>query len=436
MSRQPSSLAPEANSQIHFGLEIPLANLQSTLNQNLEKLLYTEEGLIIGDGLFADVLINKNGMLQLAFQSTGKLVMTMPVFMEGKLKLEKKIFGQSVSTALPFEESLTPKVSFKPVFKKDWSFGIEELEIESWGRSMQLDLLGYQIDFEPLVRKRMKAIITQQLDKGALAQLNFKNLAQTTWDAYSKPIHIHTEMVDNYLYTIPKSLSIKEQFTTDQHLLLQIGMEGVVHNSLEKLSDYPDHDLPDLTLEHSEGNFLNITLPLGIGYAQIDEYLNATLRDSSLKVDSKTQLIPHEFETGHYGDKALVKMEFTAKRIGKKDLKGAIFLVGKPIYNSEIQSIMFTGIDFDLKTENFYANTANWLKKRKIRNAIQKNAVYPVKEFLEKAREEVGQMGGWTTSFASANLDNITLSVDGIHPQEDKIMVYIKTTGDIKVAWQ
>ncbi|MEX2566838.1 MAG: DUF4403 family protein [Cyclobacteriaceae bacterium] len=436
MSSQAPTPAPEAHSQIHFGLKIPLAKLQSTLNQNLQNLLYAEDGMVIGDGLFADININKNGMLQLASQSSGKLVITMPVFMEGKLKLEKKIFGQSVSTALPFEEALTPKVSFKPVLKKDWSFGIEELEIESWGRSLQLDLLGYQIDFEPMVRKRILTIIEQQLDKGVLAQMNFKNLAQTTWNAYSKPIHIQTDRVENYLYTLPKSLSIKEQFTDDQHLLLQIGMEGVVQNSAKKISDKPVQELPDLTLEHADGNFLDITLPLSITYAQIDEYLNATIKDSSFKLDSKTLLIPHEFETGHYGDKALVKMKFTAKRTGKNDVKGEIFLVGKPIYNPEIQSIVFTGIDFDLKTESFYANTANWLKKRKILNAIQKHAVYPIAEYLGKAQEEMDTLGGWNTSFASANLDKTSLSVDGIHPQKDKIMIYLKTTGDIQVNWK
>jgi hypothetical protein len=189
-------------------------------------------------------------------------------------------------------------------------------------------------------------------------------------------------------------------------------------------------------LEKVNGNFLDITLPLAINYEKIDDYLNEELAGIPIKVDSKTTLIPQGFSTGHYGDKALVEMKFTAKRVNKKDIEGEIYLVGKPLYDPQAQAIVFTGVDFDLNTESFYANTARWLKKRKILNAIQKHAIYPIGSYLEDAEAEVHQMGVWKTSFAAVGLENTNLFVDGIYPTEKDITIFLKTIGDIQVNWQ
>lgn len=432
----PASPLPKANSQIHLGIEIPVSYLEKTLNNNLDNLLYAEDALPIGDGLFADLTINKNGMLKLESGNEGNLLVSMPVFLAGKLKLEKKIFGQMISTALPFREPLSPKISFKPSLKPDWSFEIEDLEIESWGRPMQFDLLGYNIDFEPMVKKRLLKIMEDQLKNGVLAEMNFKSLAQTTWNAYSKPIHLNYGMGDNYLYTIPQTLKINEYFTADQHLMINIGLEGEVERRAEGPVDSTFSKLPELLLEEVKGNFLDITLPLSINYEQIDEYLNKELVEIPIKIDSKTTLIPHAFSTGHYGDKALVEMKFTAKRVNKKDIEGEIYLVGNPVYDPEAQAIVFTGVDFDINTESFYANTARWLKKRKIRNAIQRKAIFPIGNYLEDAKAEVHQMGVWQTSFAAMGLENTELSVDGIYPTEKDITIFLKTKGDIQVTWQ
>jgi hypothetical protein len=237
--RLPASPLPKAHSQIHIGIQIPVSYLEKTLNRNLDNLLYAEDALPIGDGLFADLTINKNGLLKLEAGKEGNLLVSMPVFLAGKLKLEKKIFGQMISTALPFKEPLSPKISFKPLLKSDWSFEIEDLEIESWGRPMQFDLLGYNIDFEPLVKNRVLKIMEDQLKNGVLAEMNFKSLAQTTWDAYSKPIHLDYGMGDTFLYTIPQTLKINEYFTADQNLMINIGLEGEVQRRAKGLEGAP-----------------------------------------------------------------------------------------------------------------------------------------------------------------------------------------------------
>ena len=153
-AQAPPPELPKAAMSIHLGLEIPLSYLQGRINESLNEKLFNEEGLDLGNGLFADVDLKKNGNLSLAATDDGKLLVGLPVYLDGKVRLEKRIFGQKISSAIPFQEKLSPQISFIPQINSDYSFGIEELDILSWGKSLQYDLLGFNIDFEPLVKNK------------------------------------------------------------------------------------------------------------------------------------------------------------------------------------------------------------------------------------------------------------------------------------------
>lgn len=430
---------PKATSQVNLSLEIPLPYLEQQLNQGLSQRLYMEEALEIGNGLFADIDINKNGHLTLLAGEEGKLRLSLPIVLDGKLKLEKKIFGQLVSTAVPFRESLVPIISFRPVLREDWNMEIEALEIESWGKPLQYDLLGYEIDFEPLVKKRVKTMMEGQLQKEALSRIDLRGLAQATWNAYGKPLHIKNGETEMYLYTIPENIKINNIVITDQKLLFAIGLEGEVQSQFGEGPKTAASVLPKLTQEEVNGNFgnfIDITLPLAIQYATIDEYLNKEMAGKTFRIDSRTQLVPHGFTTGHYGERALVKMDFTALRSGKKDLSGQMFLVGKPVFDSDRDAIVFENIDFEFNTKNFLANSANWLKQGRILNAIQKNAVFPIGDYMEEAKQELNTLGEWQTAFAAVGLDNTDLNVQGIYTTTGDIRLYLKSTGDIRIRWK
>jgi hypothetical protein len=165
----------------------------------------------------------------------------------------------------------------------------------------------------------------------------------------------------------------------------------------------------------------------------LDHYLNEELGGKRFKLDSDTHLIPEDISTQSFGDRALVKMKFTILRKSKKDLRGELFLVGKPTYDRNNEAIVFEDIDFDLNTKNILARSAGWLKQGQLLGEIKKHAVYPIGQYINEARIELQQLGYLNTDFASFRVQNPDLNVEGIYVTENDIRIYLDATGKMEV---
>lgn len=431
-SGDPISL-PKAVSTINVPLEIPLSYVEEHLNKGLKELLYSEKGLPVSKGLFTDINVIRTGKIQLSSSGKNNLKIKIPMRLEGSLKIEKKIFGQMISTSLPYDESLLPEISFSPEIGKNWNLSINNLQIESWGRSLKYNLMGYEIDLDPIIRKQIEKILNNQLSSDGLSRLSFKNLINKTWEAYGEPVKIEHGNIDAYIYTIPSKINVNEQITSDQKLKLNIGLEGEVMTHVGERPNIIPSPLSELYPSDDTTNHIAITLPLAITYKTLDQYLNQELVGKVIKMDNRTNIIPEEIATQSFGDRALLKMKFTINRVSKKDLKGELFLVGKPTYDRDNEAVVFEDIDFDFNTKNILANSAGWLKQGQLLSEIKKYAVYPIGSYIKDARFELQKLGYITTDFASFRVQNPVLNVDNIYVTENDIRIYLDASGKMEV---
>ncbi|UCS94803.1 DUF4403 family protein [Echinicola marina] len=427
------AVLPEAISKVNVPLEIPLDYIEKNLNRELSQLLYSDKGLDMGNGLVADLEVNKTGNIALSARGQNQLQIELPLKLKGKINIEKKLFGQSISTAIPFDEALQPKVSFIPEIGSNWDIGISNINIESWGRSLKYNLLGYEFDLEPILKEHVEKMLDDQLTGENLSRISFRDMIQETWEAYGRPVKIEHEGFDAYVYTVPHKIKVKEKFTTDQKLALTIGIEGEVFTQIGSEPVVELSPLPKLYYNDDDNNYLDITLPLSIPYQDMDKYLNDMLAGQSFKMDGSTQLIPKAFKTQNFGDKALVKVDFLVNRNGKKNISGNIYLVGKPSYDPLTESIVFEDIDFDINTKNILANSASWMKQGQLLEEIQKYASYPIGDYIKEARMELQQQGYIDTKFASFRVIRPALDVEGIYTTKEDIRLYLKSTGQMEV---
>ncbi|MDO6437870.1 DUF4403 family protein [Cyclobacterium sp. 1_MG-2023] len=434
-AQAPPPALPKAALSINLGLEIPLSYVQGKINESLTEKLFKEEGLELGNGLYADVDLKKNGRFSLSATEEGKVLVGLPVFLDGKVRLEKKIFGQKISSAIPFQENLSPQVSFIPQINSDYSFGIEELDILSWGKALQYDFLGFNIDFEPLVKKKMIGVMEDQLASGSLKSLDIKQIANNFWATFGQPRYLDNGLSASYLYTRPDKIAVENQFTNDQKLLLNIGLEGEVLRQKEKPLPTQLAALPPVSQENVQGNDFNLTLPIYISFDEMAAYLEKQLKGKLITVDKQTKLLPKKFSLRHFGERTLITMEFTGKRSGKKDLDGTFYLAGKPVFDPQSQNVVLEAIDFKLSTKNFLANTTNWLKRRKILKAIRKKAVFPVEEQLAKAKTILLQESQLDLSLFALSLQSPEIVIEGIYPSETGLDIYVKAAAAIDARW-
>lgn len=424
---------PRAISVINIPVEIPFSMIESNLNNALGQKLFADRELDLGSGFSTDIDVNRTGIIKLSAINSKRLSLQIPMNMAGKLKFEKRIFGQNLNTAIPFNESLIPEISFSPKIGQNWDFSLQDINIESYGRSMKYNLLGFEIDLDPMIRKQLQRVLNNQLSASNLTRMDFRALAQEAWDGFSKPIVLTQDGISAYIYTQPTKLKIREEVTADSKIKLYLGIEGEVFSQIKNLPQTKKTALPNITYNESSENKVDIMIPLAISYSDLDNYLNESLAAKRFRTDKKTELEVSHLESQSYGDRTLIKMDFLAIRKGRKQITGQMYLVGKPKYDAATESIRFEEIEFDINTKNILARSATWMKQRQVLNQIKKLANYPIGEYLSDARREMRLQGQVRTEYADFALINSQLDVEGIYNTENDIRIYLRTTGKINV---
>jgi hypothetical protein len=424
---------PSTVSIINVPISIPLSYLEDNLNQDWNSKLFSDKSLPLGSGLFADLDVTRIGKISLKGMNNNSLQVKIPMNLKGDLKIEKKVFGQVLSTNFPFNENISPEISFIPEIGPNWDLVIKDLNIDNWGRSMKYNLLGFEIDLDPLVRGQLRRVLDNQLSASNLSNLDFRNMAQETWDAFSEPYSIEQGEIQVHFFAVPKRLKVKDEISMDQKLNLYIGLEGEMISKVGPRPDIKPIPLPDIEINESQENILDIVLPLILRYEDLNQYLNKAISGQQIKADKNTILIPSNLKTQQYGDKTLLGMDFDAVRNGNREVKGKIYFAGKPVFDPVTESLKFEKVEFDVKTSNFLAKWGIKSKKRKIKSQIEKLAKIPLGEFLQEARAELENQGYLETNFATFKANGLSLEVEGINNTSEDIRIFFRAKGQMEV---
>jgi hypothetical protein len=427
-------ILPPSSSSINLPVNIPLGYLEDNLNKEIGSKLFSDRGLSLGSGLFADIDVNRTGKIALSGSDEETLNVKVPMNLKGELKIEKKVFGQVLSTQFPFNENLIPEISFVPQFGENWDLSIQQLQINNWGKSLTYNLLGFQINLEPLVESHLQNVVDNQLMAAGLMRFDFKQMVEETWNSFSKPFTVAQNGLLVHFVANPQKLKVHQEVTANQEIILYMGMEGEMQSSVGKYPEWRPTPLPPVQKNENKANVVDITLPLVFGYEEINKELNQMIPDQPIRIDKNTTMSAHKIYSQQYGDKTLLSIDFTAIRKEKKEIKGTMFFVGKPVFDKEKEAINFQEVEFDVRTGNPFTRMGIRGRKRKIQNQIQKLAVIPLGDFLRKAEKELQQQGYLDTEFASFYLHDPKMEVEGIYGTENDIRVYLRTIGKMDVV--
>jgi hypothetical protein len=226
---------------------------------------------------------------------------------------------------------------------------------------------------------------------------------------------------------------VKEEITLDQELILYLGLEGEMFSQLGSKPNIVKKDLPNISVNESKENQIDLVLPLTISYNDLDEYLNTTFSGQQIRTNNSTLIFPSNLKTQKYGDKTLLSMDFKAVRDGKKDVEGKMYFAGKPIFDKNSESLIFEEPQFDVKTGDFFSDLGIRFRKGKIQRQIKKIAVLPIGKLLNNAQNEMAEQGYFETDFANFKVLNPSLDVEGIYSTAEDIRVFIRSQGKMDV---
>ncbi|MGY6745065.1 MAG: DUF4403 family protein [Cecembia sp.] len=424
---------PETQSRLNFPVAIPLSYLEENLNQVWGDKMFSDKGLSLGSGLFADLDVTRIGKIALRGTDQNSLKVRIPMNVKGDLKIEKRVFGQNLSTQFPFNENINPEISFIPEFGENWDLSIKNLQIDNWGRSMRYNLLGFDIDLDPLVRGQLQRVVDNQLQAAGLTRFDFKHMAEQTWQAFAEPYTIQQDGLKVHFFAIPENLYVHQEITADQQIVLYLGLEGEMHSQTGEKPLISRKPLPPVKINTSKENLVDITLPLTFAYKDLDQLMNEAIAGQRIRLDAKTVLTPSQIHAQQYGDKVLLAMDFDALRKDKNEISGVMYFAGQPIFDEVSETLKFEGVEFDVRTDNRLAGTGIKLRKRKIQRQIQKLAIIPLGGFLKVAEEELRRQAMLDTDFATFQMQDPKITVNGIYSTENALKVFIKTKGQMDV---
>lgn len=424
---------PSTTSYINIPIVFPLSYLEDNLNKDWSSQLFAEKGLSVGNGMKADLDVKRTGKIQLSAAPNNTLKVKAPMNLKGDFQIERKIFGQNLATNFPFNENLIPEISFIPEIGRNWDLSVKNLQIESWGKSMKYNFLGFEIDLDKVVKSQLQKVLDNQLSSTGLTRFDFKSMAQETWDAFAEPYSVEQEGMMVHFYGVPSKIRVKESITMDQKLTLYLGIEGNMYSVIGQKPTTPKIPLPNIYYNDDKSNSLDLLLPLALPFKELDIYLNEAMGGKQIRTDKNTVVIPSNLKTQQYGEKILLTMDFKAIRKGKNEIKGQFLFAGKPVFDEETESLVLESPQFDVKTPNLPAKLAINSKKPSILRQVRKMAAYPLADFLRDTRKEMQQQGYFDTDFATFRVRKPSLDIEGIYVTSEDVKVFLRTKGEMDV---
>jgi len=431
----PSTSPPTATTGVNVPLKIPKETVSKLLNSQVSTVLLQEKGLDMGSGIRGDLQMRRNGKITWSALDSQRIQLTVPINVMGEVGLKPTGLGSLFQSKLPLNENLAPVFVIDPVINPDWSIGAESFELMELGGNLSVEVLGMQVDLSGLLSKEIRKWGNENLTEGKqIASL--KTLVDLAWAQVGRPFSIEW-IGGNTAFSIqPQQVKIKEFFDEEQNYNLWLGMNGKLNSHPADAAPSRAFPLPTLSKNGNSTNKLEMLIPLTVSYSMLDELLKQNLDGKAFRVDKKTTMIPSNIKTQAFGDLLAINLDFTAEQTNGKTLSGTLFVVGKPEYDANSQSLVFEDINFKMESGSFGAQTGVGLKKRKIIRSIEKRAVFPIGDVLAESLGSITDRLGLSSPIMDIKISDLLIEPSGFYPMAKKLVIHMKAIGKVDVTYK
>ncbi|MHB8207898.1 DUF4403 family protein [Mucilaginibacter sp.] len=294
-----------------------------------------------------------------------------------------------------------------------------------------LNLINFNVT--PALKSRAKEGIARAISSlnDQLRKYNFRSLLQPAWNLLNQPIKIA-----DIGYININTSAISMGHPTGSGTLLNF-TAGITAKPVFYLAD-PGKTaftpLPDLS-GGGGGSGFNLNMDIHLDYQNLNELLKKSIVNQKIADGSKSYIIIQDAEVyGSGNEHLLIKVKFTGKQ-GVVPYHGMLYFTCMPVYDSATGNLYVKDIDFDANTiTKLKEGPAIWIlssaMKRYLNSQIHFNISVTVNNVKDKLNQSLNRQVGANVSL-SGRVDS--LSLQGILPGKDYILVRLKTTGSLAV---
>lgn len=426
---------PAAYSEVNVPVRIPIGTMENLLNQRIPPVLFQESAMDLGNGIVGDLNFSRNGMTKIQTVDKDKIQIQLPIRIRGEVGLKPGGLRNLFQAKVPIDQSFAPIFLINPEVNENWSMGISEFELVELGGKMSFNVLGMELDLSQMVQNEIRDYASKNLtSKPDLVRL--KPLVDQIWKEVGKPVFVEFQGKKMAFSIQPDSVKLSENFSAKGEYHLNLGMKGKVNLHPANAAPSRPSPLPKLTENKNAKNTLEILIPLRLTYAEIDELLRENFGNQAIRVNKTTVFRPDNFKSQAYGEKLGIKMDFHAEQSNGKQIKGMLFLVGLPTFDSKEQVLIFDQVNFHLDSDNPRAKTAAALKKGKIIRQLNQKLRFPMAEVLAESLGGIQERLTLETLIADLRIIDLKIFPDGFYPTPSGLEIQLKATGKVDITWK
>ncbi|MDN3204333.1 DUF4403 family protein [Algoriphagus sediminis] len=420
---------PPTISRVNTNIKIPKNTFEKVINSQVPIQIYQGKDMDFGNGLEGDLLVKRTGAISVTPVDSQLVRLTIPLDIQGEVGLKASGLGSFLKGKLPINESIRPTILLDPKVNSDWSVGVAKLEILDLGGDVNLDLMGMQVDLNKLLLSQMQKFAESRLlQRDDLISL--KPFVDLAWEQVGRPVELEWRGVAKAFSIQPTRAGWRDFFDEEENYNIWLGMDGKINSHPANAAPSRAFPLPSLSTNKDSTNTFEIVIPLALSYSQMDDLLEENLGNRIYQVDKKTKFQPSNFRSQAFGSFIGVTMDFIATKNNGKEISGEIFLVGKPIYKENLQSLVFEEINFRLDSDSFQAQTGAGLKRKKIIRQMEKRAQFPIGEVMAESIYGLENQLKLNTPIGTFQVENLKITPN-FYPQENEFLIHFVGNGEV-----
>jgi hypothetical protein len=374
-------------SVINLPIEMKVPELETFLNKQLTGLIYDDNSLDNNDGDNLMVKAWKKENIRLNYDK-GQFIYTVPLKLWIKAGWKIEQFGISLSDYKEMNAEIALNFHTAITVNKDWSITTKTVsDGYKWLSKPVLKLgpIDLPITFiADLIIKYNMETISSAIDEGMTSSLDLRTNAQQAWADIQKPMLLDEEY-GLWLRITPKSIS-SVPITGGKGVIRHTSsIQAVTECFTGKQPPYKINPvLPDMVpASKLSDNFL-INITSYISYDYIDSLSKALLSNTTYNF-GKRQITITGVNIYGEDDNLIVETDVTGS------LNGKLYFAGKPEYREADSTIVFSNLNFHMKTRNLLLKSASWLANGGIENILEKKMTYPIGSSLNETYNLIQQ---------------------------------------------
>ena len=361
-------------STLNLPIDIPVAEIENQLNQQLTGLLY-EDDKLDDDNLLLKVWKREN----LTVNANGSAF---------DIKIPLKIWVKAGKFGIfkELEFALNAKISTQLSLTPDWQLRtVTTPKGYDWVSKPVFKLGFIEIPITGIIEKVLDEQIPQvskELDKYVGEKVEIKKYVQQAWIQMQTPYQVSQEY-DTWLKVTPLEVLMTPIQGTGKSAGTRLGIRTFTETIVgEKPEVIVNDKLPPLKLVTSMADDFTIGLSSEISHKQAEKLLSAMMVGQTYTFqDGKYNITVKSLELYGNQERLIIATQLEGS------LNGKVYFAGVPFYNPQTRSLEIKNLDYEIDTKNKLLKAASWLAHGKFTKMLAQNFKFPVGDQIDQAKK-------------------------------------------------